>query len=259
VSDGYDDPVQAEVYDRLFTWAPCDDFYVGLVLDAGAVLDVGCGTGLLLHGARDRGHTGRLVGVDPAKAMLDRARRRTDVEWVHGDMRTARWDGEFDLAVMTGHAFQELVTDDDIRTTLAGVRTALRPGGRFAFETRNPAARPWERWTPERVFTAGDTRVFDQVETVADGIVTFTETTEDPALAEPAVTRGRLRFLGRDELARVLAEAGFTIERQLGDWTGGPVTDTSPEIITVAVSPAVSTVDSRWTAPGGVAAPRPVR
>ncbi len=40
--------------------------------------------------------------------MLDQARRRSDVEWVLGDLATAQWDREFDLAVMTGHAFQVL-------------------------------------------------------------------------------------------------------------------------------------------------------
>jgi len=44
---------------------------------------------------------------------LDQARRRSDIEWVHGDLSSVRWDGEFDLVVMTGHAFQEFVADDD--------------------------------------------------------------------------------------------------------------------------------------------------
>jgi hypothetical protein len=80
--------------------------------------------------------------------MLGEARRRPDVEWVLGDLVSVAWDHEFDLVVMTGHAFQVFLDDDGLRTALAAIRAALTGDGRFAFETRNPRARAWERWTP---------------------------------------------------------------------------------------------------------------
>jgi len=58
------------------------------VMAAGSVLDVGCGTGSMLHRARDRGHAGRLVDLEPDRAALARARRRTDVEWWRALRRT---------------------------------------------------------------------------------------------------------------------------------------------------------------------------
>jgi SAM-dependent methyltransferase len=140
----WDDP--AAWYDVLNPWGPSDDFYLGLVMGAGRVLDVGCGTGTLLHRARDAGHGGRLCGLDPDPAMLDQARVRTDVEWVLADAASAAWDREFGLAVMASHAFQELVGDDELCQSLRAIRAALCDGGRFAFETRHPQARAWERW-----------------------------------------------------------------------------------------------------------------
>jgi ubiquinone/menaquinone biosynthesis C-methylase UbiE len=105
-------------------------------MDATSVLDVGCGTGALLRRARQAGHAGRLCGLDPDPAMLAVARRRGDVEWVAGTAASMAFDREFDLAVMTGHAFQVLVSDEELRASLTAIRRALADGGRFGFETR---------------------------------------------------------------------------------------------------------------------------
>src|SRR5207248_8792720 len=112
-------------------------------------LDEGCGTGALVRWARDSGHTGRLCGLDPGGGMLNQARQRSDIEWVLGDLSSDRWDREFDLVVMTGHAFQQLIEDDEIRTALVTIRSALTDAGRFLFETRNPLVRAWEHCPTE--------------------------------------------------------------------------------------------------------------
>ncbi|MBB5956044.1 ubiquinone/menaquinone biosynthesis C-methylase UbiE [Saccharothrix tamanrassetensis] len=76
----------AALYDDLCRDRADFAFYLPLVMSARSVLDVGCGTGELLHLARAAGHTGRLCGLDPAEGMLARARERTDVDWVLGDL-----------------------------------------------------------------------------------------------------------------------------------------------------------------------------
>ncbi|MFE6482788.1 class I SAM-dependent methyltransferase [Streptomyces sp. NPDC057757] len=230
----------AALYDTLNPWGPAEDFYLDLVLSARSVLDVGCGTGQLLGRARETGHEGRLCGLDPAAAMLVQARRRADVEWVLGDLTTTRWEREFDLVVMTGHAFQVLLTDGELRLALAAARRALGEDGRFVFETRNPAVRAWESWTPERAREATDAhgevvRVRHDVETpVAGDRVTFTETFEHPRWDRPRMSRSTLRFLGPAALDGFLTEAGFAVHERFGDWRRGPFTPTAPEIITVA-------------------------
>jgi SAM-dependent methyltransferase len=244
VDHSFADLSLAELYDSLNPWGGGDEFYLELVMAADSVLDIGCGTGRLLRRARDEGHRGRLMGLDPAAAMLVQARRaRPDVEWVLGDTRVRRWDGEFDLAVMTGHAFQALETDEEIQDCLRAVRAAVGDGGRFVFETRNPGARAWERWTPERVYevTAADgtpVRVWHEVQGggLHQGRVRFTETFVCDRWPARRVSHSTLRFLEREELTGFLAEAGLSVVEQYGDWGRGPVTPASPEIITVAAS-----------------------
>ncbi|CAL9549478.1 class I SAM-dependent methyltransferase [Streptomyces sp. enrichment culture] len=242
VDHSFADLELAQLYDALNQWGPDDDFYLELVMSARAVLDVGCGTGRLLRGARAAGHEGRLTGLDPAAAMLVQARRAApDVEWVLGDLESVRWEGEFELAVMTGHAFQELLGDEQVRRLLAGVRQALAPGGRFVFETRNPAARAWEEWTPERAREiagpdGAGVRVWHEVvEPVLGDRVTFTETFASPRWERRRVSRSVLRFLDAQALDAFLAEAGFAVVGRYGDWRRGPYDPAaSREIVTEA-------------------------
>ncbi len=206
-------------------------------LGARRVLDVGCGTGMLLHRAREAGHAGRLCGLDPDRAMLDRARTRTDIEWVHGDAASAAWDREFDLAVMASHAFQVFTGDDDLRASLRAIRAALVDGGRFAFETRHPAARSWEGW--DTSFEArnpdGDpATVTLQVHEVVGEVVRISETLSGQWWPQPHTEHAALRFLDPEALAAFLHGAGFEVAEQFGDWDRGPVTAASEEIITIA-------------------------
>lgn len=216
------------------------EFYLPLVMSAGTVLDVGCGTGDLLRRARQNGHTGRLCGLDPAGAMLEHARRTADVDWVLGDLSSAAWEREFDLVVMTGHAFQVLVADEEIRVALAAIRRALTDSGRFAFDIRHPGVREWEGWpalgAARLANRAGDTvRFWREAELPMTGdVLRFRGVFADTGSDRRWVSPGALRYLNPDSLAGFLREAGLVVAQQFGDWDRRSLTDRSSEIITVA-------------------------
>ncbi|HVK90709.1 MAG TPA: class I SAM-dependent methyltransferase, partial [Mycoplana sp.] len=106
----FDDADLADFYDLENGWGADLDFCAGLAAQANSVLDLGCGTGEL---AIALGEGRRVVGVDPATAMLDIARTKSGAErvrFIEADARTLRLGEHFDLIVMTGHAFQVFLT-----------------------------------------------------------------------------------------------------------------------------------------------------
>jgi len=230
----------AALYDRMNPGRDDFDFYMPMVMAAGSVLDVGCGAGAMLHQARKAGHGGRLCGLDPAPGMLAQARQRDDIEWITGDLSSVAWNGDFDLVVMTGHAFQVFLEDEDVRAALAAVRAILRPDGRFAFETRNPLARAWETWgSEERPAADGPDgeriRMTRRVTTPFDGrVVTFSHTFQSDGWDRPKISHSTLRFLDKASLDGALAQAGLEIASRFGDWDRSSFGDASPEIITIA-------------------------
>ncbi|TMJ43329.1 MAG: class I SAM-dependent methyltransferase [Alphaproteobacteria bacterium] len=139
----YVDPRLAAVYDHLNPPGKEDGFYAAL---AGAppsiILDMGCGTGRFACQLAKLEH--RVTGADPAGAMLGIARGREGgerVTWVETDAAGLHLATRFDLIIMTGHAFQTLLSDTEIHAALQAFAGHLGPCGKLAFETRNPLAR----------------------------------------------------------------------------------------------------------------------
>ncbi|WP_151526564.1 GNAT family N-acetyltransferase [Serinicoccus kebangsaanensis] len=246
-----EDPRLAELYDveNAGTWD--HDYFRGLAarLAAHRVTDVGCGTGTLAVALAADGHD--VTGLEPARASLDVARRKPGAErvtWVHG-YADALPDEAADLVVMTAHVAQYLTTDEDWEATLGHLHRHLAPGGHLAFDSRNPAARAWEGWTPEATRTTyphprgGEVTAWAQVDRVEQPpgevggeprgpVVTHVGHTvlEDGHLAYPET----LRFRTRAELEESLARTGFEVLEVAGDWDGSAARPDSPEHIVLA-------------------------
>jgi SAM-dependent methyltransferase len=193
--------------------------YVGMVREFGArvVLDVGCGTGELANLLVGLGV--EVVGVDPAEASLEVARGKAGAEkvrWVHGDA-TGLPELQVDLAVMTGNVAQVFLGDEEWMATLYGVRAALAPGGRFVFETRDPARQAWLEWNREATYQRVDVPGIGVVEHWTDLIevnepfVKFQGTYVFESDGATLTSESTLRFRSRAEVEESLREAGFAV------------------------------------------------
>ncbi len=234
----YDDPDLVQFYDLENGWGPDHDFCAWLAEDAESVLDLGCGTGQL---AARLAENRAVVGVDPAGAMLDIARRRPGgdrVTWIEADARDLDLNRRFDLVMLTGHAFQVFLPRDDQQAVLRTIARHLAPGGRFVFDSRNPSAEEWRAWVPEESRrelmhpTFGKVAAWNDVSRdAASGIVTYETHYRIESDGRRLSATSQISFTPKDELDRLIAEAGLQVTRWYGDWQGGDWHPDSKEII----------------------------
>lgn len=211
----FDDPRVADLYDLFDSDRSDLDVYAAIVVELGAqrVLDLGCGTGTLAIMLAGRGLS--VVGLDPAVAMLDAARRKPGAErvrWICGDATSPELEStEVDLVTMTGNAAQAIVSDEDWRATLTAVHDVLTPGGHFVFETRKPSARAWEGWNRDQSYARVEGfESWEEVTSVDLPLVSFNSTTVFPDGTRHVAT-SMLRFRERAEIEADLATHGFSV------------------------------------------------
>lgn len=236
----YTDADNAALYEMMSGWDVSDDYFLSMVNAATDVLDVGCGPGQILRRARHDGHAGRLVGVDPNPHSLARARALgSGIEWHDGRADQMTFRAEFDLVFMSANAFMCFV--EDLPESLAAIRAALRDGGRFVFDTRNPADRAWERWADGTVYEYADHQGrpltgWFRVDSVKGGVVVFADIIGDADRNVLREDMGRLRFIDRAALTAALRAAGFCVDAVHGDFRRSPATDTSRSFVVEAVA-----------------------
>lgn len=118
--------VRNEIHHNLQDWIS------GAGIEPTRILDVGCGTGMLLHGLASRFPDAEAFGIDIAPSMIEEAKAKVTSEvpmtFVQAPAEHLPFDdGEFDLVVSTicFHHWHSRAEG------LAEVRRVLAPGGRF--------------------------------------------------------------------------------------------------------------------------------
>jgi SAM-dependent methyltransferase len=216
----FSEPRLARIYDWMEIERPDLDVYVAMAdeFKAQSVLDIGCGTGTLCLLLAAEGFDA--IGVDPAEASLNVARLKPgaeEVRWIFADA-TRLPPVQVDLAFMTGNVAQVFLSDVEWNETLQAIHASLKPGGRFVFETRNPARRAWTEWTREQTKTVtevpgvGEVRSWCELLKVADPFVSFRWTYLFASNNEIVTSDSTLRFRPRSDLECSLIAKGFVVE-----------------------------------------------
>jgi SAM-dependent methyltransferase len=216
----FDIPRLARIYDLLESGRPDLDHYVALVKELGSrrVLDIGCGTGtfaglLVRHGID-------VIGIDPAAASLDVARKKSfskRVLWILADAAAAPRT-VVDLVTMTGNVAQVFLTDEAWVSTLRSAEACLEEGGRLVFEIRDPERQAWLAWNREQTYrrfdfaSLGEVETWIELEELALPFVTFRQHFVFHADGTSLVSQSTLRFRSQSEVAASLLKANFLVE-----------------------------------------------
>jgi SAM-dependent methyltransferase len=222
----FTDQRQVVIYDAVNSYDPRTqpDFYRGIAaeLNAETIVDLGCGTGIITLELARKGR--RVTGVDPSPLMLEAAQQKPGadrVRWIQGDAGQLGTPGA-DLAVMTGHVAQFILKDTEWLEALTALRQALRPGGHLAFESRDPRAREWERWSgrkriiPDSPF--GPIESWTEVTDVGGDVVSAIGHRLLVQSNEDLVSPFALRFRSEELLRKSLSSSGFSVESLFGEW-----------------------------------------
>jgi len=203
-------------------------------------LELGCGTGRLLMPMARAGIP--MVGIDRSPDMLtravDRARklpRASRPAILRGDIRTLPFSARSFGAVMAPYGlFQSLLRESDLSMLLAEVHRVLRKGGLFGIDLV-PDLPAWHEYN-EQVSLRGRGPRGGQL-TLVESVRQDRRrklTIFDEVFVERIGTRTTrhafsltFRTLALPEVVERVAEAGFVVERLLGDYRGGRWTDDS--------------------------------
>ncbi len=187
-----------------------------------SILDCSCGIGTQSIGLALRGH--RLTATDLSSRSVERARReakRFGVEIAFGtaDFRSLEGEveGTFDAVISCDNALPHMMSEEDLLSAAKGIRSKVREGGLFLASIRDydellkkrPAAT-----TPTVMDRPQGRRIYFQVwDWEEDGLVYTVNlfvVREENGKWRTVHHRTRYRALVREELGRVLEEAGFT-------------------------------------------------
>ncbi len=220
----YRHPRLVALYDLDSGWSEDRDYYLALAQTENMrILDLGCGTGLLCQAFARQGH--RVTGVDPSAEMLSSGHAKDpnkQITWLQATAQNLSCEQTFDLIIMTGHAFQVLLGETDLRATFDTIKKCLAPRGQFVFESRNPDYDWASCWDYELnlQFDGHSVKETRRLLEIQDQIMRFELSYQFPD--QSLGSTSQLRFWSRAEIEALLHQSGLRTAQCLGDWNGEP-------------------------------------
>jgi SAM-dependent methyltransferase len=190
-----------------------------LQLEAGALLDVGCATGLFLERMRRRGW--QVAGVEMNPVIAKRARDAFGLYVYTGTLESGSFsDAAFDLVTL----WDVLEHVPSPRQTLREIGRVLRPGGWLVFRVPNPESlgaqvfgRFWAGWDlPRHLWIAPRSALEPALSAAGFRLARTSASTGRFALAALGVRYTARHMIKKDKLANAIASvAGSLVARLL--------------------------------------------
>lgn len=185
------------------------------------ILDLGCGPGLYCELLAESGY--QVTGIDLSSRSIEYARasarkRQLGIDYLRQNYLDLSFENAFDMAMMIYCDFDVLVPGDRSRL-LDRIFCALKPGGRFIFDTLNPNA-PAAMNVPERSWDVSEGGFWknspylalSETFHYAEERVILQQHTVCSDQAPPSVYRFWTHYYDREAVADILNKAGFVLE-----------------------------------------------
>jgi SAM-dependent methyltransferase len=240
------DPL-SDLYDIEYTHDYDLPFWLSLTeREAGPIIEWGAGTGRLAVPLAAAGHD--VTAVELSENMVARGKAKGGtVEWIVGDMRTAKSERRYGLAVCAFNSFLCLTSADDALTFLSNAQEHLAPGGLLGIEVSafspeelvDPPGGPELRHDFTRELTDGrldrfSVSQYDAASQLMQMRLFYEEYCVSGTMESRRAHDLTIRILGRSELLLMLQLTGFEVEAVYGGFEGEPFTSTSDHLIVLA-------------------------
>ena len=206
----------------------------------GPALELAIGTGRVAIPLAERGVP--VSGIELSRPMIRRLQDKVGgrIPVTHGDMATARAEGEFSLVYLVFNTIANLLTQDEQVRCFQNAAAHLRPGGCFVIELWVPDLRALSPAAPVQVFAAEDGYLgLDVVDTATQRIVshhvTFDERVPGGDRREARLGRTPHRYVWPSELDLMARLAGMSLEARYADWSGAAFTSASASHVSYPV------------------------
>ena len=237
----------ADLYDLEYSHDYDVPFWLTLAeREGGPIVEWGAGTGRLAIPLAEVGFD--VTAVELSEGMVEKGRKKGGtVEWVRGDMRSAKLGRRYALAVCAFNSFLCLSGVDDALAFLRNAREHLEPGGLLGIEVS--AFSPEELVDPP----GGPQLRHDFTSALPDGTLDRFSVSRYDAASQLLRMRlfyelygasGELRdgwahdltirVVGRAELKLMLRLVGFEVEAVYGGFGGEPFAAGSDHLIVLA-------------------------
>ena len=240
------DPL-ADLYDLEYVHDHDVPFWLTLAeRKRGPIVEWGAGTGRLAVPLAEAGFD--VTGVELSERMIERGCKKSEaVEWVQGDMRSARLRKRYALAICAFNSFLCLLSAEDAMDFLRNAREHLETGGMLGIEVSafspeelvDPPSDPEPQHDLTRELQDGRLERFsisryDAASQLLAMRLFYELGGTSGAPGEQRAHDLTIRITGRDELVPMLRLAGFEVEVVYGGFEGEPFTADSDHLIVLA-------------------------